>query len=88
MSGLLTLARDYIERMANPVYGLVTNEDYSLRFAHLLGSEGFEDTFREEIRSVRDTEALTSNGWLWLIEWARSRRVDVQEELLSELYDE
>jgi hypothetical protein len=88
MSGLLTLARDYIERMANPVYGFATNEDYSLRFAKLLATEGFEGSLRDEIQGLRDKEALTSNGWRWLIGWARSRRIELPEELLVELFEE
>ena len=86
MSGLLTLARDYLDRMANPVYGFATNEDYALRFAQLLGTDGFEDRLRNEIQELRDREAFTSNGWLWLIGWARSRRIDLSEDLLLELF--
>jgi hypothetical protein len=88
MSNLLTLARDYIDRMANPNYGFATNEDYSLRFAQLLQRDGFEASLREEIKGLRDKEALTSNGWLWLIRWARSRQIDMPEDLLLELFEE
>jgi hypothetical protein len=88
MSELLTLARDYIDRMANPSYGYVTNEDYSLRFAQLLTREGFESSLRDEIRASRDTDALTSNGWLWLIQWARTRQIEMDEDLLLGLFEE
>ncbi len=88
MSELLTLARDYIDRMANPSYGYATNEDYSLRFAQLLTREGFESSLRDEIRASRDTDALTSNGWLWLIQWARTRRNEMDEDLLLGLFEE
>jgi hypothetical protein len=88
MSDLLTLARDYIERMANPVYGYSTNEDYSMRFAKLLESEGFDAQLRGEIEGLRDRDALTSYGWLWLIGWAKSRRIDLAEGLLVELFQE
>jgi hypothetical protein len=88
MSGLLILARDYIERMTNPLYGFSTNEDYSLRFAHLLRMEGFENSLRKEIEELRDSQALTSNGWLWLIGWARSGRIHLREDLLLELFEE
>ncbi len=56
MSGLLSLARDYIERMANPVYGFAVNEEYSLRFAELLATEGFESSLRREVEELRDTK--------------------------------
>jgi len=88
MSNLLILARDYIDRMANPSYGFAINEDYSLRFAQLLGTEGFDGSLREEITGLRDKDALTSNGWLWLIRWARSRRIEMQETLLLDLFEE
>ena len=86
MSGLLELARDYIERMSNPVYGLATNEEYSLRFGQLLRSEGFASQLRDDIRRLRDIDALTSYGWLWLLGWAKSRRIELSEDLLFELY--
>ena len=41
MSSLFTLAADYIERMANPAFGITTNEDYATKFGKLLESEGF-----------------------------------------------
>jgi hypothetical protein len=88
MSDLLFLARDYIERMANPVYGTSTNEDYALKFGTLLIKEGFEARLNEEIRSLTDRDTLTSYGWLWLFRWARSRDIDLREELLVDLYDE
>jgi hypothetical protein len=74
--------------MVNPAYGFATNEDYSLRFANLLGRDGFEGSLREEIQGIRDKEALTSNGWLWLMRWARSRQIAMQEDLLLELFEE
>jgi hypothetical protein len=60
MSDLLFLARDFIDRMANPTYGAAVNEDHALRFASLLQREGFEELFMREIREVRDRDALTS----------------------------
>ena len=74
MSGLLSLARDYLERMANPVYGFAVNEEYSLRFAQLLETDGFESSLRREVQELRDTEELTSNGWLWLMGGQRQER--------------
>ncbi|MGA2075315.1 MAG: hypothetical protein ABSH52_17630 [Terriglobia bacterium] len=88
MSELLALARDFIEKMANPVYGYATNEDYSARFAELLRSEGFEGRLREEISTLRRPDALTSYGWLWVIGWAKSRRIPLPDDLLTELFEE
>ena len=88
MSEILTLARDYIERMANPVYGSSVNEEYSIRFASLLSLDGFESRLNEEISSLEDRNTLTSYGWLWLLEWAKSRRITLNEELLVGLFEE
>ncbi len=88
MSELLTFARDYIERMSNPVYGYSVNEDYATRFATLLRSEGFEKRLNQQIRGLRDRNTLTSYGWLWLLEWTKSRRIDLSEELLMDLFEE
>src|ERR1700747_2894713 len=43
---------------------------------------------REEIAPVRDKESMTSNGWLWLLRWARAKDVEVFEPLLIELFEE
>ena len=87
MSDLLALARDYIDRMANPIHGIAVNEDYALRFARLLEREGFEAALADEIRALTDKEALSSHGWLWIIRWARSRQIDILEDLLLELFE-
>lgn len=88
MSDLLFLASDYIERMANPVYGTSVNEDYALKFGTLLSKEGFEARLNEEIRTLTDRDALTSYGWLWLLSWVKSKDIELNEELLVELYEE
>ena len=86
MSSLFTLAADYIERMANPAFGITTNEDYAIKFGKLLESEGFESRLREEIRALKDPEALSSHGWLWLFDWAKSTGADLDQELLLTLF--
>jgi len=88
MSDLLYLARDFIERMANPAYGVVATEEHALQFASLLQREGFENRFLREIREIQDKDVLSSHGWLWLIGWAKSRGVDLSTGLLVELFEE
>lgn len=88
MSDLLILARDYLDRMANPIYGFATNEDYSLRFAGLLSREGFQGSLSEGIQQLREPADLTSYGWLWIIGWARSQHIDLSEELLVKLFEQ
>jgi hypothetical protein len=88
MSDILVLARDFIERMANPAYGVATNEEYSLQFASLLQRKGFEERLLQEIQEAQDRDALTSHGWLWLVGWAKSRSVQLPTGLLVELFEE
>lgn len=85
MSQVLALASDFIERMSNPTYGISVNEDYSLRFAALLSSKGFDDLLRREIAQLRDPETLSPHSWLWLLSWARSKEISLDEKLLLHL---
>ncbi len=89
MSALLTVASDFIERMSNPAYGLLVNEDHAIRFAELLDSEGsrFEQTLKREAKSLTRTDDLTAHGWMWLLGWARSRRLALDNSLLLEITD-
>lgn len=87
MSPLLTLASDFIERMTNPAYGIRVNEDHAQRFATLLRTEGFSSQFEQEAKLLTSADSLTPHGWLWLLTWARSRNVQLDEELLLTLAD-
>jgi hypothetical protein len=86
MSELLVLASDYIEHMANPQYGTAVNEDYANRFAVLLQSKEFEAQLDKEIEELEDRGTLSSHGWLWLLERAKSRKLRLREKLLLELF--
>lgn len=86
MTELLVLANDYIEHMANPQYGAAVNEDYANRFAVLLQSKEFEAQLDNEIAELEDRGTLTSYGWLWLLERAKSRKLQLREKLLVELF--
>lgn len=85
MSHVLALASDFIERMANPAYGIKDNEDYAMRFGKLLRSEGFENMLREEVAQIRDIELLSPHGWIWLLSWARSKNLSLDNSLLFNL---
>lgn len=88
MSTVLALARDFIERMSNPVFGLSTNEEYSLQFGQLLQSEEFAFQLRRDIESLRDPVEMTSHGWLWILGWARSNRIQLHDRLLLALFEQ
>lgn len=85
MSQVLALASDFIERMINPAYGIRVNEEYSLRFAELLSTEGFEDLLRSEVAQLKSPETLSQHGWLWVLGWARSKKISIDETLLLQL---
>jgi len=59
MSEVLTLASDFIERMSNPAYGILVNEDYSTRLGTLLSSDRFDGLLRREVEQLNDPESLT-----------------------------
>jgi hypothetical protein len=87
MSNILALAEDFLERMSNPAYGIGVNEEYAMKFARLLEDEQFEGQLNQQISDVNDADALTSHAWLWVIGWAKSQGVVVQEHVLIELFE-
>ncbi len=85
MSQVLALASEFIERMSNPAHGIIDNEDYAMRFGALLKSEGFEKMLGHEVALMRDPDSLSPHGWLWLLGWARSKAIVLDETLLMRL---
>jgi hypothetical protein len=87
MSEILTLAADFIDRMSNPAHGIAVNEEYSLRFAQLLGQERTFSILRDEAARVRDVNTLSAHGWFWFLNWARGHELELNGELLLDLSD-
>jgi hypothetical protein len=85
MSQVLMLASEFIEHMSNPAYGILENEDYAMRFSSLLASEGFEDMLSKEVLKLKDPESLSPHGWFWLLNWARSKNIRLDDKLLLDL---
>jgi hypothetical protein len=85
MADLLMLGAEFFDRLSNPAYGIRTNEDYSLRMASLLESEGFSDFVRHEVARMRDPDSLTVHGWLWLLTWTRANDARISDGLLLDL---
>jgi hypothetical protein len=85
MADLLMLGAEFFDRLSNPAYGIRTNEDYSLRLASLLDSDGFGDFVRQEVARMRDPDSLTVHGWLWLLTWARANDARISAALLFDL---
>jgi hypothetical protein len=72
MSPLFTLVSDYIERMSNPIFGVAVNEDYTARFADLLGEQRMIPQLLEEAKNITDINTFTIHGWNWLLSWCLS----------------
>jgi hypothetical protein len=85
MSQILALASEFIEHMSNPAYGIRVNEDYEMRFGSLLASEGFDDMLRREVAQLKDPQSLSPHAWFWLLNWARSKKIPLYEDLLLHL---
>jgi hypothetical protein len=85
MSVLIKLASDFIEKMTNPSYGGVVNDDYALKFSVLLNENEFEGRFVEEIQSIDNINSLTSSGWVWILNWLQSKKIELKSEVKVEL---
>lgn len=85
MPDLLSLASDFFERMANPAYGSVVNDEYALRLGALLTDERTQSFFAREAERLSDPDALTAYGWLWFLGYARARSLRLSDELLLRL---
>jgi len=82
MTGILFLASEFIERMSNPAYGVLVNEDYAIRLARVLMSGEIESMLTREAEELTDIDALTPHGWIWLVGWARARGIVLNDMLL------
>ena len=84
MTSLLILARDSLERAANPAYGVAANDEHAARLAAVIGPADVE-RFMSEVARLDDPANLTSYGWAWVLEFAISHNVALDRELLSDL---
>jgi hypothetical protein len=67
MSGLLRLANDFVERMMNPAFGPLVNDDYSMRLGELLADERSSEMLLAEARRLNRVDELSAHTWLWLL---------------------
>ncbi len=86
MASLLPLMSEYFDRMTNPAYGSITNDEYAFRLAEL--TEGpVGERLAVEVKEVDSSTALTQYGWSWLLSWARQREVRPRDDVLFELVE-
>lgn len=88
MNGLLGLAADFLDRVANPDYGSDTNELYRGRFESLLGEdkELGETLGRLELQRD-DLPTLTIDAWLWYMRWRCERYPLPAADFLDALFE-
>src|SRR4051794_35045976 len=62
----LALASDFIERAANPAFGLDVNDEYALRWAVMRQTADPIQDLRITELKPEDIEALSPDAWFWL----------------------
>lgn len=85
MTSLLHLTADFVENMANPARGVAANEEAAMRFAKYLSQEGSGNDFLSEARALRDPDTFSPHGWLWILNWTKTRRQKMNDDLLFDL---
>ncbi len=65
MNSSLALASDFIERAANPAFGLDVNEEYALRWEVLRKTADPVPDLRLNELKPEDIELLSPDGWFW-----------------------
>ena len=77
----LALINDFIDRVADPVHGVIVNEDYAQDVGNNV--EFLDQILRDEVErfkaakdiSDREINALTTHGWMWFIPLGPTRTV-------------
>jgi len=87
MKGMLGLAGDFLDRLANPVHGQDTNEIYAMRLAELVerDREMIGELARLRLEG-EDVDLLTPEAWFWYVGWTRSAGAPRPDALLDALY--
>lgn len=76
MSGLLRLANEFIERMMNPSYGPLVNDEYAMRLGELLADEDTSDQLTQEATRLTRVDELSAHTWLWLVGQPQAAAID------------
>ncbi|GAA4363855.1 hypothetical protein [Nocardioides caricicola] len=76
MSGLLRLANEFLERMMNPSYGPLLNDEYAMRLGELLADEHTSDQLAQEATRLTRVDELSAHTWLWLLGQPQADAID------------
>ncbi|SOB81373.1 hypothetical protein [Streptomyces sp. 1331.2] len=89
MKAFLGLSADFIDRMANPVYGAGVNQAYASRFADLLRrDERLPAQLSADDLSEVDTDLLSMQSWIWYLKWLTKQQELPRDEFLDALYED
>jgi len=66
MNSALALASEFIERAANPSFGVEVNEEYALRWALLRQTGNPITELRVGEFAPEDLDILSLDAWIWL----------------------
>lgn len=84
MTSLLVLARDVLDRLGNPSFGVVENDEQAHLLASILASDDLE-RFANEVERLDDVAALTPYGWVWVLQFALGQDISLGDRVLTEL---
>lgn len=84
MSGILRLANEFIERMMNPAYGQVINDEYSMMLGDLLADGEDVERLLSEAHRLSRVDELSAYTWTWLLTLPGTEN-QLSKELLLEL---
>jgi hypothetical protein len=67
MSGLLRLANEFIDRMMNPAFGSLVNDEYAMRLGELLSDDEASARLESEMGRLTRVDELSAHTWMWLL---------------------
>jgi hypothetical protein len=86
MNSSLTLASEFIERAANPAFGLDVNEEYALRWAVMRQTADPLPNLQINELKAEDIEVLSSDAWFWLGSSLTANDPELPADLVEALF--
>jgi hypothetical protein len=89
MNSLMGMVADFLDHLADPVFGRQTNEAYSMRLGILLDNdEHLSEQLANSDLSPDDVPTLSLASWMWYLRWRALRSGQVPgDAFLTRLYD-
>jgi hypothetical protein len=88
MNGLLAIAEGFLDKMTNPQYGSEVNDEYSVRFNHLLIADAdFAGAFARLALGPEDVDSLPICAWPWYLQWRTEHGPPPSADFLDALFE-